>query len=56
MFLAKLSNGGGLNLFQHFSQIGNALYSNTNAKSGFIIGLDNDTATPMIPDINALLA
>ena len=52
----KLSHGGGLNLFHHFSQIGNSLYSNVEFESGFIIGMDKTTATPMMPDINVLLA
>lgn len=56
VFLGKLSNGGGLNVFHHFSQIGNTLYSNTNSESGFIIGLYRETATPMMPDIEVLLA
>ena len=55
VFLAKLSLNGGLQLFHHFLQVGDPLYSDDSTHSGFIVGTQKDTASGMTPDVTVLL-
>ena len=53
VFLARLSLRSGLNLFHHFIQVGERVYSD-DKEAGFFLGLNKSTTAKMTPDIDVL--
>ena len=55
VYLARLSLRSGLNVVHHFVQVGGTLFA-PEKESGFIQGLDKETASAMTPDTETLFA